>query len=69
MSSKSNITKSQTEEYIKQVSLASNLNLSPERQQAQIEGFQRLLNEANDLNNLVSKVQFIDVTPVTVFRW
>lgn len=68
MDARSNLTEFQTEEYIKQVSIASNLNLSKDRQQAQVKGFKRLLNEANDLNVLVSKFEHIAVTPVTVYR-
>lgn len=69
MSDKSNLTEAQTAEYIKQVSIGSNLNMTEERQKEQVKGFQRLLNEANDLNRLVSQIDHIDVTPVTVFRW
>lgn len=68
MGDRSTLTESQTADYIKQVSIASNLNLSEDRQKAQVKGFQRLLNEANDLNVLVSKFEHIETTPITVYR-
>lgn len=57
------------ESYIDTVSRIAKINLADDRQKAHVKDAVRLLNDANDLSKHVSAREFIDISPVTVYRW
>lgn len=69
MSTENKVNERQIESFIQNVSTVADLNLSEERQKAQIKGAVRLINDANALSLYVSSRDFIHVSPITVYRW
>lgn len=69
MSTENKVNEGQIQDFIQNVSTVANLNLSEERQKAQVKGAVRLINDANALSLYVSSRDFIHISPITVYRW